>query len=343
MIKNKSKNKSKQISKKTIVKKHISTKTKNNLNDNDTPTNHENNEIWSKSKKKRMRKRKGLANKEPSMITDNSDKVEKELHVMVDNTNESSKTNTINKNKNSKKKKESILESYKKRLTGARFRTLNEDLYTKPSKKSFETYKKHPELFEQYHTGFRNQVESWPENPVDIILQSILSHYEKQPSKKLIISDFGCGDAKLASKLAPYKEIEIHSFDFVKQNEYITQADMCNVPLQNNYVDIGVICLALMGTNIPDFIREAYRVLKPNGLLKIAEVRSRFESSSDDGDDKGGGVKEFLKCMKLLGFTCKSVDRSNKMFFIMNFLKNVNVKPSLDVTFTARPCIYKRR
>ena len=88
--------------------------------------------------------------------------------------------------------------------------------------------------------------------------------------------------------------------------------------------------------------------------LKIAEVRSRFESSSNDNDDddeeendnnhsNSNGFKEFLNCMKLLGVTCKFVDRWNKMFFVMDFRKNVHVKPSLDVTYTAKPCIYKRR
>jgi ubiquinone/menaquinone biosynthesis C-methylase UbiE len=38
-------------------------------------------------------------------------------------------------------------------------------------------------------------------------------------------------------------------------------------------VDIAVFCLALMGTDYPSFLEEAHRVLKPQGLLWIAEVR----------------------------------------------------------------------
>lgn len=364
-------------------------------------------ELWSKSKKKRMRKMKGfkkheIGNHLNNLLHENDgtndgddatnqkkQKKKEENKISCSKQHETKEgDNATNQEKNKKdnssvakshdndvteKKKKgsssSILESYKKRLTGARFRTLNEDLYTNPSKESFEKFSKNPEIFEQYHVGFRNQVKSWPQNPVDIIIQSIISYYKKKHPKKqkkgttkLVIADFGCGDAKIASTLAAepkYKEaMEIHSFDFVTNgNTLITQADMSNVPLPNDKVDIGIICLALMGTNIPDFIREAYRVLKPNGLLKIAEVRSRFESTSsnndqenDDAEDEveddeynNSGLKEFLRCMTLLGFKCTFVDRSNKMFFIMEFMKMEHVQPSMDVTFTAKPCIYKRR
>ncbi|GME73266.1 unnamed protein product [Ambrosiozyma monospora] len=32
---------------------------------------------------------------------------------------------------------------------------------------------KQPELFDEYHKGFRSQVESWPENPVDGFVRTI--------------------------------------------------------------------------------------------------------------------------------------------------------------------------
>jgi ubiquinone/menaquinone biosynthesis C-methylase UbiE len=32
-----------------------------------------------------------------------------------------------------------------------------------------------------------------------------------------------------------------------------------------------------MGTNIGDFLKEAYRILMKGGRIKIAEIRSRFE------------------------------------------------------------------
>ena len=37
-----------------------------------------------------------------------------------------------------------------------------------------------------------------------------------------------------------------------------------------------VFSLSLMGTNFPEFLQEANRVLKPGGVLFIAEVLGRF-------------------------------------------------------------------
>ena len=37
-------------------------------------------------------------------------------------------------------------------------------------------------------------------------------------------------------------------------------------------MDVAVFCLALMGTDYPSFLWEAARVLKPGGIIWIAEV-----------------------------------------------------------------------
>jgi ribosomal RNA-processing protein 8 len=56
---------------------------------------------------------------------------------------------------------------------------------------------------------------------------------------------------------------------------------MANTPLNTASIDIGMFCLSLMGINVANLIRDAYRVLKPTGILKIVEVRSRFEQGSN--------------------------------------------------------------
>ena len=56
---------------------------------------------------------------------------------------------------------------------------------------------------------------------------------------------------------------------------FITEADISNLPLKNESVDLCVFCLSLMGTNYTRFIQEAYRVLKKGGELIISEVESR--------------------------------------------------------------------
>jgi len=223
---------------------------------------------------------------------------------------------------------------------------------------------------------------------------------------KIVIADFGCGDGVLAEKLfkvnvptlfsAPSKKEKkgsssvltvkeklvcqkncpfiVHSFDLVSNgNSLITPCDMANVPLGDKSVDVGVFCLALMGTNIAEFIREAHRILRDNGVIKIAEVRSRFEKSASDNESKSPTVTKrsktqqksgknildttgevnhtrdtklldhFITVMMQLGFKKITIDQSNKMFFMMEFRKIQGKKPSKTATFTAKPCIYKRR
>ena len=310
----------------------------------------------------------------------------------------STSNNSISSKKNldlgskSIRPKSALQQAFLSRLAGSRFRELNEDLYTTNSTSAFERFQSNPELFDQYHEGFREQVKSWPVNPVDAIFRWILSVNRKRESeegkelKPLSIADFGCGDAKLADKLLKMKDngsgkkkkkknkdapskcpFKVHSFDLVANgNPHITPCDMANVPLKKGTMDIAVFVLALMGTNIADFIREAHRVLTPDGILKIAEVRSRFESSTAQQDEEetnqkgarnGGGKKkykyskkqsddsvlnEFVNVMKNLGFGVKENDRSNKMFILLEFEKTGKV-PSRKATFTAKPCIYKRR
>ena len=82
----------------------------------------------------------------------------------------------------------------------------------------------------------------------------------------------------------------VHSFDLVSGgNPLVTPADMSNVPLGNETVDVAVYSLALMGTNVADFVREAWRVLKFNGVLRVAEVRSRFETALATSAAAAGG------------------------------------------------------
>jgi ribosomal RNA-processing protein 8 len=68
-----------------------------------------------------------------------------------------------------------LQKSMRSKLASARFRHLNESLYTKPSEESLSLFKDDPTMFEDYHRGFAQQVEVWPENPVDSYVNSILA------------------------------------------------------------------------------------------------------------------------------------------------------------------------
>ncbi|KAJ4371056.1 25S rRNA (adenine645-N1)-methyltransferase [Didymella sp. IMI 355093] len=68
-----------------------------------------------------------------------------------------------------------LQKSMRSKLASARFRHLNESLYTKPSADSLSLFKEDPSMFEDYHRGFAQQVQVWPQNPVDDYVASILA------------------------------------------------------------------------------------------------------------------------------------------------------------------------
>ncbi|GAB0132537.1 hypothetical protein EsDP_00000970 [Epichloe bromicola] len=192
--------------------------------------------------------------------------------------------------------------SMREKLISARFRHLNETLYTKPSAEAFGLFQDSPEMFDEYHEGFRRQVKVWPENPVDSFLSDIRSRAKARPPIKggrpgppppsqrskmalprtmgtCTIADLGCGDARLAESLQKESaklRLDVKSFDLQSPSPLVTKADIANLPLEDGSVNIAIFCLALMGTNWIDFVEEAYRVLHWKGELWVAEIKSRF-------------------------------------------------------------------
>ncbi|KAH6659704.1 methyltransferase-domain-containing protein [Truncatella angustata] len=188
--------------------------------------------------------------------------------------------------------------SMREKLVSARFRHLNESLYTRPSAEAFSLFEESPEMFQEYHEGFRRQVQVWPENPVDGYIADIKARGKiRQPPRgdkgkptsgpapllrtqgTCIIADLGCGDAKLAETLQSEKKklnLKILSYDLQSPSPLVTRADIANLPLEDGSVNVVIFCLALMGTNWTSFIEEAYRILHWKGELWIAEIKSRF-------------------------------------------------------------------
>lgn len=137
-----------------------------------------------------------------------------------------------------------LQKSMRQKLAGARFRHLNETLYTKPSTDSLALFKEDPSMFEDYHRGFAMQTEGWPENPVDGYVDAILTRGKlrdesaskdkkrkeqkpryRDPTKPEVeepvltgalkplprnlkghctVADLGCGTASLSYRLQPH-------------------------------------------------------------------------------------------------------------------------------------------
>ncbi|KAK4409950.1 Ribosomal RNA-processing protein 8 [Sesamum angolense] len=231
--------------------------------------------------------------------------------------------------RSSSKSSSSFLDKMKAKLSGGYFRMLNEKLYTCSGDEALKYFKEDPSLFDVYHSGYQEQMSRWPEQPNDIIIKWI-----KDRSPSLVVADFGCGDARLAKSV----KNKVFSFDLVSNDPSVFACDMSNTPLDSSSVDVAVFCLSLMGTNFPNYLQEANRVLKPNGWLLIAEVKSRLDPNTGGADPN-----KFVKAICELGFTSTSKDFSNKMFILFYFKKKEKQK-SKDIEWPElKPCLYKRR
>ncbi|KAJ1733069.1 25S rRNA (adenine645-N1)-methyltransferase [Coemansia biformis] len=211
------------------------------------------------------------------------------------------------------------------KLKGARFRWINESMYTTTGEETFKMVQNDPSIFEEYHEGFAAQVRKWPANPLDLFIRQL------EGRQRLVVADMGCGEARLAAAIG--EQHTVHSFDLVGYNKRITPCNIANVPLSSGTADMAIFCLALMGTDFIAFIREANRILRMGGELKLAEVVSRISD-----------MDAFVAALEEQGFKLGHKDTANKMFVVLNFTKigphpkNASAQPGL-----LKPCIYKRR
>ena len=225
-----------------------------------------------------------------------------------------------------KRKRTALHSKIASKMEGARFRWINEQLYTTTGHQAKQMFDEDPSLFDIYHTGFSTQVSKWPLNPLEKIIA-----YIKSLPPDFVVADFGCGEAKLAHSV-PHT---VHSFDLVAANSSVIACDMAHVPLARRSVDVVVFCLSLMGSNVSDFIREARRVVKKGGLLKICEIASRIDS-----------VEDFVGSVESFDFKLIRKDIISKMFLDFEFKATAVAKQgenSSAPSIHLNPCIYKRR
>ncbi|XP_068173925.1 ribosomal RNA-processing protein 8 isoform X2 [Antennarius striatus] len=189
------------------------------------------------------------------------------------------------------------------RLQSARFRYINEVLYSTSSGEASRMFRQDPEAFWIYHRGYTAQVQRWPTNPVDEIIA-----YIRQKPPSLVVADFGCGDCKIARSV----KNKVHSFDLAAACELVTVCDMAKFL---HHCRTVVLCYH-------------YR-----GVLKIAEVASRFEN-----------IRSFTTALANLGFKMVSKDTENTHFCSFELVKTGEAPENIKkFGLQLRPCVYKKR
>ncbi|CAB3409021.1 unnamed protein product [Caenorhabditis bovis] len=217
------------------------------------------------------------------------------------------------------------IQEAKKRLDAARFRYLNERLYTITGNEAFEFFKEDPAAFECYHKGFAEQAKKWPNHPLHEIIRWLNSKPDRQ-----IVFDLGCGEAKIAESVG--RKHKVRSFDLIAVNARVEECDMSKIPAEDGCADIVIFCLSLMGTNLYDFIREARRVLRIGGSLKIAEVSSRFSN-----------VRMFSDAICKMGFENVQKKLLTNYFLMFEFRKIEKSESKRPYGLMLKPCLYKKR
>ena len=240
------------------------------------------------------------------------------------------------KQQKNERKSKGTLEDH---LYGAHFRWINSLMYNSTGEEAMAEIAGNKEQFRQYHTTYNAIVErQWPENPLDLILESITSKLKKKKNGELVVADFGCGDAKIARHFASDKSVNVRSFDLVALNKHVTACDISDVSeyLEDESVDIAVFCLSLMGKNFHEYLCEAYRVLKKGGSLKVAEVKSRIISNN-----------KFERFLNRCGFAVDVKLLKNTHFALFHCRvdpKRICQIPwDFDPTTVLKPCNYKKR
>jgi ribosomal RNA-processing protein 8 len=128
---------------------------------------------------------------------------------------------------------------------------------------------------------------------------------------------------------------------------FVIEADIANLPLKSARQDYAIFSLSLMGTNYIEFVVEATRILKPGGILMIAEVESRspdWTQFSEMIDSLGyaSSGRTLSKYFRVLMFTRLNTETLSKK--IINKQYSNSGKTLLEISQELlKPCIYKKR
>jgi superfamily II DNA or RNA helicase len=160
---------------------------------------------------------------------------------------------------------------------------------------------KDPSEWYYYHSLYAEKRKEWSEIPYIEIAKKIKERPE------WIVADMGCGENLLSKELTN----QVHAFDYVAIDKNVTACDMSSVPLNSQEVDAVVFCLSLMGSNYLDYLKEAFRIIKPYGNLFICEPKKKIDNR----------IEDFKKDIESVGFKIIEVNSQSSKFIYFQGIK----------------------
>jgi CRP-like cAMP-binding protein len=130
--------------------------------------------------------------------------------------------------------------------------------------RSAETFKRlqaDPDEWVLYQTLLMQSEAESKEDPLKVLAQWL----KNRPD--WTVGDFGCGTLRLKKLI----ENSVIAMDFVSSDASVLACDMSNTSIPEQTLDVAVFVNSIMGVNFPDYFKEAFRLLKFGGHLKIAE------------------------------------------------------------------------
>jgi superfamily II DNA or RNA helicase len=194
------------------------------------------------------------------------------------------------------------------------FSKMNNRWYASSSDKTHDRLATNPEEWAHYHTMYRQLRETWPVVPFKEEIRWLSER------DGLVVGDFGCGEAFVAAEAG--SRHTIHSFDHVAIDKRVIACDIAHVPLEDESLDLAIFCLSLMGSNFTDYIREAHRCLRLDGMLHVWEATSYFED-----------LKKFCRQLERLGFDVMSPDEQGAFVRIYAVKDSKKVDKTLVLPF----------
>ena len=198
------------------------------------------------------------------------------------------------------------------------FSRMNNRWYASGSQKTHARLEANPEEWAHYHTMYQDLRKSWDVVPFEEEIRWL------KQREGLTVADLGCGEAKIAKAVGDRHRV--HSFDHVAIDEDVVACDIAAVPLDDASVEVAVLCLALMGSNFTDYVREAHRLLELDGQLHIWEPATYF------GDD----VDAFRADLGRLGFEVLPASKQGLFTRIYAFKNASPPVPDLTLRFRGR-------
>lgn len=175
-----------------------------------------------------------------------------------------------------------------------------------------EFFRANPSEWHEYHRISEENESSFPDDEVPY---RVVARELSKIKRDKIVADLGCGTARLCDAMHASPNLRFHNFDHVSMRSDVIACDVKRTPLDDDSVDVVVLCLALWGSNCSDYIKEANRILDAGGTLIVLEPFKRW--NEDDGTNR---LKDIVERH---GFTV--IDVVSKKFMTIKAIKIASI------------------